>query len=375
VHQAEPAISQIMTPAPSEPPAPGLLAKFPKPAQWAILIAASVAIALVLELAAVPAALLLGPMLAGILVGINGGRIRAPRLPVIGAQSMVGCLVASAITSEIVFTFLKDWPLFIAVVAAVIATSAVLGWMITWMKVLPGTTAIWGVAPGGASAMMLMSADFGADARLVAFMQYLRVVMVAGAASLVARLWVGDVSAAAHAVVWFPPFAWTGLAATLALAGLGGVIGVGLRVPGGTLLVPMIVGAILEGAGLIAITLPPWLLAAGYTLLGWSIGLGFTRDILAHAYRALPQVVLSILILMGVCAVLAFVLVQVAGIDPLTAYLATSPGGMDSVAIIAASSSNVDMSFVMALQGVRLVIVLLAGPPLARFVAQRMTRP
>jgi membrane AbrB-like protein len=77
---------------------------------------------------------------------------------------------------------------------------------------------------------------------------------------------------------------------------------------------------------------------------------------------------------MGVCAVLAFVLVQVAGIDPLTAYLATSPGGMDSVAIIAASSSNVDMSFVMALQGVRLVIVLLAGPPLARFVAQRMTR-
>ena len=32
------------------------------------------------------------------------------------------------------------------------------------------------------------------------------------------------------------------------------------------------------------------------------------------------------------------------------------------------------MSFVMALQGVRLVIVLIAGPPLARFVAQRMTK-
>ena len=67
------------------------------------------------------------------------------------------------------------------------------------------------------------------------------------------------------------------------------------------------------------------------------------------------------------------VLVHAAGIDPLTAYLATSPGGMDSVAIIAASS-NVDMSFVMALQAVRLVIVLLVGPPLARFIAQRMTR-
>jgi uncharacterized membrane protein AbrB (regulator of aidB expression) len=34
----------------------------------------------------------------------------------------------------------------------------------------------------------------------------------------------------------------------------------------------------------------------------------------------------------------------------LTAYLATSPGGMDSVAIIAAAAQHVDISFVMALQ-------------------------
>jgi uncharacterized protein len=57
---------------------------------------------------------------------------------------------------------------------------------------------------------------------------------------------------------------------------------------------------------------------------------------------------------------------------PLTAYLATSPGGMDAVAIIAASS-NVDIAFVMALQTLRFMIVLIAGPPLARFIAQRMT--
>ena len=37
--------------------------------------------------------------------------------------------------------------------------------------------------------------------------------------------------------------------------------------------------------GLFTITLPPWLLAVSYTLLGWSIGLGFTREILVHASR------------------------------------------------------------------------------------------
>ena len=74
---------------------------------------------------------------------------------------------------------------------------------------LPGTTAVWGIAPGGASVMMLMSGGFGADARLVAFMQYLRVVMVAAVASLVARLWVGASGAPLPEAVWFPrSMAW-----------------------------------------------------------------------------------------------------------------------------------------------------------------------
>ncbi|MCG5475086.1 MAG: AbrB family transcriptional regulator, partial [Sinorhizobium fredii] len=60
-----------------------------------------------------------------------------------------------------------------------------------------------------------------------------------------------------------------------------------------------------------------------------------------------------------------------AGIDPLTAYLATSPGGLDSIAVIAASS-DVDLPFVMALQTARLLIITLIGPVLARFVADRV---
>ena len=135
----------------------------------------------------------------------------------------------------------------------------------------------------------------------------------------------------------------------------------------------MIGGAVLEGTGLVTITLPQWLLAMTYAFLGWNIGLGFTREILMHASRALPQVMLAMAVMIGVSGGLALVLVYAAGIDPMTAYLATSPGGMDSVAIIGAST-NADLSFVMALQTLRLVIVLIAGPPLARFISQRMTR-
>jgi membrane AbrB-like protein len=72
------------------------------------------------------------------------------------------------------------------------------------------------------------------------------------------------------------------------------------------------------------------------------------------------------------CGGIGAALVAVAGVDPLTAYLATSPGGADSVAIIAASS-NVDVRFVMAMQMARFVAVLAIGPVAARFLTRRAT--
>jgi membrane AbrB-like protein len=355
---------------PPDPQASGFLGKLSPIGQWSILLVGSVLLATLLEVAGLPAALLLGPMIAGILMGTNGGSIRAPRLPVLAAQTILGCLVGRAVTGDITLALLKNWPLFLGVIMVMLATSGLLGWTLSRFKVLPGSTAVWGTAPGGASVMMVMAGAFHADARLVAFMQYLRVILVAALASVVARLWIGSSGAGAHAAVWFPAVPWLDFGATLLIAGVGGALGALLRIPAGALLVPMVAGALLEGLGLVTITLPPWLLAMSYAFLGWSIGLGFTLDILAHASRALPWVLLSICIMIAVSVGLAFVLVHAAGIDPLTAYLATSPGGIDSIAIIAASS-KVDLSFVMAMQTVRLVFVLIAGPPLARFLAQR----
>ena len=55
----------------------------------------------------------------------------------------------------------------------------------------------------------------------------------------------------------------------------------------------------------------------------------------------------------------------------MTAYLATCPGGVESIAIISASS-HADLSFIMTLQTLRLLVVLLAGPALARCIAKRL---
>ncbi|MBB4229007.1 AbrB family transcriptional regulator [Rhizobium mongolense] len=339
--------------------------------RWVLLLSLSTALVVVLELFALPASLLVGPMIAAIFLAlvIGKGQMRVPYWPLQFGQALVGLMMARAITPDILATMAKDAPLFMLVIVSVIAIAGVLGYLLTRLQVLPGTTAVWGSSPGGASAMVIMSEAYGADARLVAFMQYLRVVFVCVAASGVSRLWV-DAEGELPPLVLFPPIDWPAFAATVLLACCCVYAAFRFRVQGGTIILPLLAGSLLQGFDLLTIELPMWLLAISYALIGWSIGLRFTRSILKHVARALPRVSASILLLMSICGLMAVALHMFAGIDPLTAYLATSPGGADSVAIIAASS-DVDLPFVMAMQVGRFVVILFTGPMLARFIARR----
>ena len=340
--------------------------------QWALLLVLSVVFFEALEALHLPAALLLGPMAAAILLAASETRVRVPSLPFLGAQAVVGCLIARGLPASILGELQKDWLLFALVVVLVVGVSTALGWVLARLEVLPGTTAVWGASPGAATVMTLMSEAYGADMRLVAFMQYQRVVFVATLASVISAIWAAG-SGGIPEIVWFPPVHWPAFFETLAVAAVGALLGRILRVPAGALMGPLALGVILQDAGWLTIELPPWLLAACYALVGWSIGLRFSRDILVHAGRAMPKLIAALLILIALCGGLAVLLVVMTGVDPLTAYLATSPGGADSVAIIAASS-KVDVPFVMAMQACRLIVVMLISPSLTRFVAHRVER-
>lgn len=350
---------------------PGILTNLPAQVRWGLLVLVTVPITGLLEWWHIPAALLMGPMLTAILFATNGARLNVSRIPYIAAHSLVGCVIARSLDPGVIPAFLDDWPIFIAVVLSVIGATSVFGYLLARAGALPGTTGVWGTSAGGASAMVLMAEAHGADARLVAFMQYLRVVAVAASASLVAAFIFHASGEQSAPIDWWPPVDWIAFTETIVVAISASALGAALKIPAGTMLLPMIALTILKSLGLIEIELPIWLLAAGYGVLGWRIGLGFTRRILRHAANALPQIALSIVVLLAFSGLLAIILWKGLGIDPMTAYLATSPGGLDSIAIIAASTP-VDISFVMALQTVRFVLVLLLGGPIAKFVARRL---
>lgn len=335
---------------------------------WAALVVVSAAVSYGLMYARFPAALLLGPMIGAIAFGVGGSRLHVPRSAFQASQAMIGCLVAHAVTGQIAQTLLEDGPLIVAVVLVTVAVSGVVGWVLTRLRVLPGTTAAWGSSPGGASAMVAMAEDFGADPRLVAFMQYVRVAAVVFSASLAARFLMENPAAAgtsggAEAI---EPLS---LLATLAVAVIGAGAALALRVPAGAQVGPMVLGSLLHATGLVRMALPVPILELAYACIGIYVGLRFTRETLRLTVTALPGILVATFSVIALCAAWGWGLTLLLPIDLLTAVLATSPGGLDSVAIIAVGS-KADVSFVLAVQTLRLFVVLLTGPLLAKWISR-----
>lgn len=314
-------------------------------------------------------------MLVAIVFGVAGSRVRVPRFAFICAQGIVGCLIARAVTADVLTDVAAEWDWMLFGIAATVVASTLVGWITIRFGTLSGSTAAWGCSPGAASAMVAMAEEFGADARLVALMQYVRVICVVLAASLVSRMLRHDVPAPGPvAAATSAGFDAAGFAATILVAVGGGWIGRRLRIPAGGLLVPLALGAALNATGWVHLTLPPWLLVAAYAAIGWYVGLQFERATIIHSLRSLPQVIAAALAVIVLCGLVAWVMARFGRHDLMTTFLATSPGGIDSVAILALDG-GADAAFIMAMQTLRVLVVVATGPAIARFLARTAPAP
>lgn len=291
--------------------------------------------------------------------------IAIPRQAFVVAQAVVGLLMAHALHVDYLREIASQWPIFVVGVFSVIVLSYVIGYILARLQVLPGSTALWGASPGSASTMVLLCEAFNADQRLVAFMAYMRVILVACLTTTVGH----------HYMTGHTPPVWQTMQAagsllqTLFVLIIAIVVGGRLRLPSAPMLLSLFVAIAAQSYTGRTAELPLWLLAPSYLALGWVIGGRFTRKAVHHAWRALPAVITANLALIAGCALIAWPITKLMHTSYLAAYLATSPGGSDSVAIIA-MSLPVDRGFVMAMQVFRLFAVLAIAPPLAMGLAR-----
>jgi membrane AbrB-like protein len=158
---------------------------------------------------------------------------------------------------------------------------------------------------------------------------------------------------------------------TLALAAAAVAISLYLRKAALALFIPAFAGAALQGAGLIDISAPPLLAAVAFGTVGIYVGSSFNREMLIHSLSALPKMLLAVVAMIALCGLLSVVFCRLLpGTDPLTAYLALSPGGIDAAVIIAANTP-VSLPVILAAQFVRLLIVMAGAPALAKWLTHR----
>lgn len=340
--------------------------------RWAVLLAVTAGVTVPLTMVGVPSAALFAALVVGIALALlSWGPARVPRPLGLAAQGTLGVYIGTMVQDDALAALGDDWAIVLGIGVSTLLLSVAAGALLGVRRDVTPLTGSLSLVAGGASGLVAIARELGGDDRVVAVLQYLRVGLITASMPVVVTL-------IYHADRSRPPAADPGQDPTapwylsvgmlVALVLVGSTFGRLIRLPGAGLLGPLALTVALEISGLsYGLSVPVVLVQAGYALIGWQAGLAFTRESLRAVGRLLPAAV-ALIVLLGVAtAGLGVLLSRVADLTLLEGYLATSPGGVYAVLATAVETGS-NVTFIIAAQVVRILLMLFAAPLLARAV-------
>jgi membrane AbrB-like protein len=339
---------------------------------WGLAVGATAGFGWLGDRAGLPSSYLFVAMLVGLAFALVApGRLVLPGAAFPMGQAVTGVAVGSFLQSSTLTGLGSRWIAVVLVSVATLAVSIAAGLLLARVARLDRPTASLGMVAGGAAGIVAMADELGGDDRLVAFMQYLRVLVVSLLTPLLVPLAFASTHSAASATGEGPLFGTlSGWALTIGAGAVGALVARPLRLPAAVLLGPLLLTAVLTLTGAVGDTsVPPILREVAFSVIGLYIGLGFERDTLREVRRLLVPVAVSIAALLAACFALGWVLSLTAGVTLLDGYLATTPGGLYAVLPIAYGSGG-DTTFVLAVQGLRLLAMIVAAPIVVRWLVR-----
>jgi uncharacterized protein len=334
--------------------------------RWAGLAAATLAVSLAFDAISLPSPFLFGALLVGLALAlIRPGALDIPDPLFTAAQALVGVALGAYLKSSSLSALGEDWLPVTLVSAATLAVSIGTGLFMARVTELDRPTAALGMVAGGASGIVTMARDLGGDDRLVAFMQYLRVLVVVLLTPILVAVAFPSASdgGGTAGVTGLPLIGdardWL-VTVGLAIAGYGASRLV--RLPAGALLGPMVLaGAVTLSAPDGWFVVPAAIQDACFAVIGLQVGLRFTAQTVRQTGRLLVPVLASVAVLLLACFGLAVILDATTSVSLLDAYLATTPGGLYAV-LAAAVGAGANTTFIVAVQGLRVVVMVLLAP-------------
>ena len=338
------------------------------------VIAAAVGAGLLFGLLGLPSPALFGGLLAGLVRALAvPAAVALPAPATTAAQAVIGVAMGALVSLETLRTVASNWRAVLLVTLGTLALSLAAGQVLRLQRGISPVTGAFAMIAGGASGIVVMARELGADERMVAVLQYLRVLLIVVLMPVVATTLYGASQAAGSGAAADGAGWPTELLFVAGCGAAGLVLGRLVRLPVPALLGPMLVAAGLDLGGLVrGAEVPALVQSAAFLVIGLQVGVSFTRDSLRTIGRALPLALAVIVALIVGSAGLGAVLSAATGVSALDGYLATTPGGLYAV-LATATDTGADATFVLAVQVLRLFAVLLSAP-LVAWVLRRPPR-
>src|SRR4051812_13494654 len=271
------------------PPAPSLTADRPQRHQfldWALIVGGTIAGGWGADPIGLPSGYLFAAMLIGLLFALAApGRVVMPPVGFRIGQAVTGVALGTFVQSSVLTGLGWRWIPVLLVSGATLALTIGAGILLTRIADLDRPTASLGMVAGGASGIVAMAGDLGGDDRLVAFMQYLRVLVITLLTPLLVPLAFGVHSGQApdQGPLLGSVAGW-GL--TIGVAAVGVALGSLVRLPAPSLLRPLILASVLSISGLTGDTQVPALAReTAFAAIGLWIGLSFDRETMTTIKR------------------------------------------------------------------------------------------
>ena len=288
---------------------------------------------------------------------------------------MAGVTLGAYLQSEALSALADSWLPVLLICAATLGLCLIGGAILARTTALDPPTAALGMIAGGASGIVGMSGDLGADDRLVAFMQYLRVLIVVLLTPIGIAVFFGSGDGTGGSVpsggMLGEPIDWV---LTAAFAAVGALVATRARVTAGALLGPMVLTGIFVLSGAVGdFAVPDLVSQTAFALIGLQVGLRFTRSTVRLLGRLTGPVLLMIAALLIGCFGLALLLNALTSASLLDSYLATTPGGLYAVLAVA-FGAGANTTFIVAVQSLRVFAMILLAPAAVRWTLERSAR-
>ncbi|ADG97252.1 membrane protein AbrB duplication [Segniliparus rotundus DSM 44985] len=367
--------------------------------KWAAAILGVYALAELGSFAGLPATQILFAAVLGAVVALSGRNwLVMPKKTQVATQALIGVVMGGYMQLGQLKTIGPLIGPIVVITAITLVLSIVTGW--AFFRLVPGVslgTAVLGTLAGGSAAVISAAEDLGADCRVVAFMQYFRVILIVATTPFLVAWVFGAVPKSdsrrtdlnanffehyrcPHNDQYFCIVTgrgdWlAGMCIAIVLCIVGVKLGQLIKLPSPATLGPMILTAIVTSTGISHGYAPDGILKELlFILIGLDVGLKFTRKSLRQVWRLFPAILVATITLAVVTALIPALMANALHVPQTDMYLATTPGGINAV-IATASTVESNMPLVASTQSLRLIMLVVVLPLLARHLAKGWPPP